>query len=197
MGLDQESGALPGNTLTDAQVKTAYENNTNTNAFTDDEQTKLAGIEDGATADQTGAQIAAAYEAEANVNRFTDDDHSKLDGIEDGATADQTGAQIKGKYEAEADTNAFTDAEQAQVLAHDSGKEVAGAYTVLAADPLYLSWTPSTSPQTLTLLPTGKTQWVFNASDTYEGTLSESMGTIPPLGWAFVFWNGSAYVRPN
>ena len=33
---------------TDAEIKTAYENNANTNAFTDAEQTKLAGIETGA-----------------------------------------------------------------------------------------------------------------------------------------------------
>ena len=33
-----------GGGLTDAQVKTAYENNADTNAFTDAEQAKLAGI---------------------------------------------------------------------------------------------------------------------------------------------------------
>ena len=40
-------------TLTDAQIKTAYENNADTNAFTDAEKTKLSGIE--ASADVTDA----------------------------------------------------------------------------------------------------------------------------------------------
>ena len=41
-----ESGATADQT--DAEIKTAYENNADTNAFTDAEQTKLAGIADGA-----------------------------------------------------------------------------------------------------------------------------------------------------
>jgi len=44
---------------TNAEIKTAYEDNTNTNAFTDAQQTKLNGIESGATADQTKADIDA------------------------------------------------------------------------------------------------------------------------------------------
>lgn len=88
------------------------------------ERTKLAGIETGATADQTGAEIKTAYEGEANTNAFTDAEQTKLAGIEtgaevndvdsvagltgaitasglrtainveDGATADQTGSEI-------------------------------------------------------------------------------------------------------
>ena len=76
----------------DAEIKTAYENNANTNAFTDAEQTKLSGIETSATADQTGAEIKAAYEAEADTNAFTDADHTKLDGIATGATANARSA---------------------------------------------------------------------------------------------------------
>lgn len=72
--------------------------------------TKVDGIEDGATDDQTGAEIKALYELEPSA--FTDAQFTKLTGIETGATADQTGAEIKALYEAEADTNAFTDAEQ-------------------------------------------------------------------------------------
>ena len=83
-----ETGATADQT--DAQIKTAYENNANTNAFEDAEKTKLAGIETGATADQTDAQIRAAVEAATDSNVFTDADHSKLNAIEAGATADQT-----------------------------------------------------------------------------------------------------------
>src|SRR6056300_1072492 len=57
--------------LTAAEVKALYEANPDTNAFTDNEKSKLGGIEPGATADQTGAEIKAAYEGEANTNAFT------------------------------------------------------------------------------------------------------------------------------
>ena len=53
---------------------------------------KLAGIEAGATADQTGAEIKTLYEAETNA--FTDALFTKLSGVETGATADQTAAEI-------------------------------------------------------------------------------------------------------
>ena len=42
---------------TNAEIKTAYEANANTNEFSDAEQTKLAGIETAATADQTASEI--------------------------------------------------------------------------------------------------------------------------------------------
>ena len=53
-------------------------------------QTKVDGIETGATADQTDAEIRAAVEAATDSNVFTDADHTKLDGIE--ASADVTDA---------------------------------------------------------------------------------------------------------
>lgn len=65
-----------------------------TNNFTDAEKTKLAGIETGATADQTAGEIKTAYESNADTNAFTDADHTKLNGIETGATADQTATEI-------------------------------------------------------------------------------------------------------
>lgn len=43
--------------LSDAEIKTKYENNPDTNAFTDAEKTKLAGIEAGATADQIAIEV--------------------------------------------------------------------------------------------------------------------------------------------
>ena len=57
--------------------------------------TKLAGIETGATADQTDAEIRTAVENATDSNVFTDADHTKLNGIETGATADQTVTEIK------------------------------------------------------------------------------------------------------
>ena len=70
---------------TDAQIKTSYEANADTNAFTDALLTKLNGIETSATADQTGAEIKTAYEGEADTNAFTDAEQTKLAGIADGA----------------------------------------------------------------------------------------------------------------
>ena len=102
-----EVGATADQTA--AEIKTAYESNTDTNAFTDDDHTKLDGIEANATADQTALEIKTAYESNADTNAFTDADETKLDGIEASATADQTAAEIKTAYESNADTNAFTD----------------------------------------------------------------------------------------
>ena len=92
--------------LNNAAVKSAYEANLDTNAFTDADQTKLDAIEDNATADQTGAEIKLAYEANLDTNAFTDADQTKLDAIETAATADQTGAEIKALYESQ--PKAFT-----------------------------------------------------------------------------------------
>lgn len=47
--------------LTNAIVKSKYEANANTNAFTDAEKTKLGTVETSATADQTDGEIEAAY----------------------------------------------------------------------------------------------------------------------------------------
>ena len=90
-----------------------------TASYTTAEETKLAGIETGATADQTGAEIKAAYELETNA--FTDAQFSKLAGIESGATADQTAGEIKTAYESNANTNAFTDAEQTKLTGIETG----------------------------------------------------------------------------
>jgi len=76
------------------EIKIAYESNSNTNAFTDAEQTKLSGIEASATADQTAAEIRTLVESATDSNVFTDADHTKLNGIETGATADQTKSDI-------------------------------------------------------------------------------------------------------
>ena len=112
---------------TDAQIKTSYEANADTNAFTDAFQTKLNGIETGATADQTAAEIRTLVGSASDSNVFTDAEQTKLSGIETGATADQTGAEIKTAYEAEADTNAFTDAEQTKLSGIEAGATVNAA----------------------------------------------------------------------
>ena len=64
-----------------AEIKTAYEANSDTNAFTDADHTKLDGIEASATADQTNAEIRTAVEAASDSNVFTDADHTKLNSV--------------------------------------------------------------------------------------------------------------------
>ena len=83
-----ESGATADQT--DAEIKTAYENNANTNAFTDAEQSKLAGIEAGATADQTAGEIKTAYESNADTNALTDARAAKIDQIANAALGKYT-----------------------------------------------------------------------------------------------------------
>jgi hypothetical protein len=63
---------------TAASIKTKYESNADTNAFTDAEKSKLTGIESNAKDDQTGAEIKALYEAEADTNAFTDAEKAKI-----------------------------------------------------------------------------------------------------------------------
>jgi len=107
-----------GGTISSTDTNTTYsvgDGGLTEKNFTSADNTKLDGIETGATADQTGAEIKTAYEANANTNAFTDADHSKLDGIETGATADQSNSEIKTAYEANANTNEFSDAEQTKL----------------------------------------------------------------------------------
>lgn len=98
-----------------SSIKTQYESNSNTNAYTDAEVTKLSGIEAGAEVNHTNAEVKTAYEANSNTNAFTDALQTKLTNIETAATADQTGAEIKSLYEGESNTNAYTDAEKTKL----------------------------------------------------------------------------------
>jgi len=100
---------------TDAEIRTAVGNATDSNVFTDAEKTKLAGITTAATPDQTASEIRTLVESASDSNVFTDADHTKLNAIEASATADQTGAEIKSAYEGESNTNAFTDAEKTKL----------------------------------------------------------------------------------
>lgn len=53
--------------------------------FTATDETKLDGIEPGATTDQTASEIKTEYESNADTNAFTDAEKTKLTGIEAGA----------------------------------------------------------------------------------------------------------------
>lgn len=67
---------------------------TNAKRFLPAEKTKLAGVEEGATADQTGEEIKNLLFLLSDVNNFNNAYKTKLDAIEENATADQTGEEI-------------------------------------------------------------------------------------------------------
>jgi len=89
----QAAGALMDSEVTDlagikALTVSSKQDVLSEGAFADGDKTKLDGIEDGATADQTAAEIKTAYESNSDTNAFDDAAVSKLAGIE--ASADVT-----------------------------------------------------------------------------------------------------------
>ena len=92
-GATSISGTYPNFTITSTDTNTTYsvgDGGLTEINFTSADNTKLDGIEAGATADQTAGEIKTAYESNADTNAFTDADHSKLDGIEAGADVTDT-----------------------------------------------------------------------------------------------------------
>jgi len=113
---------------TNAEIKTAYEANADTNEFSDAEQTLLGNQSNTNTGDEPSSSVTVQGIVEiatiAEVNTGTDATRAvspdslegsalqiKSDSSESNATADQTGAEIKTAYEGESDTNAYTDSE--------------------------------------------------------------------------------------
>ena len=120
---DKLAGIEEGATAdqTDAEIRTAVENASDSNVFTDADHSKLNAIEAGATGDQTASEIRTLVESASDSNVFTDADHSKLNGIESGATADQTNAEIRAAVEAASDSNVFTDADHTKLNGIETG----------------------------------------------------------------------------
>ena len=63
---------------TGSEIKTAYEGQPDTNAFTNAEKTKLGTVESNAKDDQTGLEIKTSYEGESDTNAFTDAEKAAL-----------------------------------------------------------------------------------------------------------------------
>ena len=136
-------------TYTDAEIKTAYENNTNTNEFSDDEQTKLAGLESSHFKGQyidigalNTAHPTATIGDYANVDggigndalRYIWDDDDVIWVKQLGSSAVLSDAQIKTQYENNTNTNAFTDGEKSSLATMTDGAEPNDATTLLDAD---------------------------------------------------------------
>lgn len=120
---------------TSLTVKQKYEANPDTNAYSDAEKAKLAAIEAGATADQTGAEIKALYEAEPDTNAFTDALLSKLNSITEIFTT-----ALKTSYDAAAtwvSTNGQNVLDRLTALESKKEKEfaISDETTAFVADP--------------------------------------------------------------
>lgn len=114
----------------DSEIKTQYENNSNTNAFTDAEKAKLASLESskflGEFPSLAALQLAfpsPAAGSYANVDtgigndveRYIWDSGDSQYILQLGESTSLTDAQIKTQYENNADTNAFTDTEKSKL----------------------------------------------------------------------------------
>jgi len=172
--LDKLGGIEEGATAdqTDAEIRTAVGNASDSNIFTDALKSKLDAIEANATQDQTAGEIRTLVESASDSNVFTDADHTKLNNIEANATADQSNAEIKTAYEANSDTNAFTDAEKTKLAGISAG---AGATSFTG-----LSDTPANFTSAA-----GKTVKVNSSANALEfvDQISDVVGdTTPQLG---------------
>ena len=107
--------------------------------------TKLAGIETGATADQTASEIRTLVENATDSNVYTDAEKTKLSGIETGATADQTNAEIRAAVEAASDSNVFTDADHTKLNSLGTLNALSDVDTTGVADNKILKYQASSS----------------------------------------------------
>ena len=81
-------GGSGGGDITDADVKEKYENNPNTNAFTDAEKVKLASLEnfdDSAIQTELDTKVDKVAGKELSTNDYTTYEKNKLSGIQEGA----------------------------------------------------------------------------------------------------------------
>lgn len=124
-----------GGSLTSSEIKTLYEANPDTNAFTDALKSKLEALDDNKfkgtftslsalqTAHPTATEGSYAY-VDAGIGQDTEVyawDNDDTDWISVGSNiAAETPASIKSKYESNPDTNAFTDQEKLNVASNTS-----------------------------------------------------------------------------
>jgi hypothetical protein len=119
-----------GDKLTNADIKTQYEANSNTNAYTDAEKSKLAGLEDqkflGTYTSLSALQTAHPSPAVGSfahvdagvgnsVETYAWDDSDDEYVLQGSSSTSETASSVKSKYESNADTNAFTDAEKSKL----------------------------------------------------------------------------------
>ena len=82
--ISQGGGGGGGETLTAEQIKALYESNANTNAFTDNEKTKLAGLEnynDSPIISALGNKVDKVSGKSLSTNDYSDSEKTKLAGL--------------------------------------------------------------------------------------------------------------------
>lgn len=117
---------------TGAEIKSLYESESDTNAFTDAEKT-LLGNQSGTN---TGDQDLSTYQLQPSEGAFIDGDKTKLDGIESNATADQDASEIRSLVDSATDSNVFTDADHSKLDGIQANADVTNAQNVADAGAL-------------------------------------------------------------
>ena len=123
------------NDIDPSSIKSIYESNSDTNAFTDAEKSKLAGLESSKFVGEftSLAALQAAFPtapvgsyayvdtgAGQPVEKYIWDNNDSQWELQQGQSTAETPATIKSKYESNPDTNAFTDSEKS-LLGNQSG----------------------------------------------------------------------------
>lgn len=116
---------------TEARVaaNSAVAANTAKRSYPIGDETKLATIETGATADQTAGEIKTAYESNADTNAYTDAEKTKLTGIEAGAQVNTVVPADIADFETTTELNARDTANRAR--ANHTGTQAASTISDL------------------------------------------------------------------
>ena len=91
-----EAGGGGGGSMSGSQIKTAYEGEANTNAFTTAEQEKLA-LQSGTN---TGDQDLSSYQVQPSEGAFVNGDKTKLDAAVQSATISSIVSLTQAAYDA-------------------------------------------------------------------------------------------------
>ena len=119
-------GGGGGESLTPLQIKTKYESNANTNAFTDNEKTKLQGLQnynDSALIASIGNKVDKVNGKQLSDENYTNAEKSKLSGLQnfDPSTLNSAIAQKVDKVEGkQLSTNDYTTAEKNKLAGLES-----------------------------------------------------------------------------
>ena len=183
---------------TGAEIKTAYETELNTNAFTDAEKSKLATLEEkfqGKFVNLTALQASTTPTTEgmygwvdaglgSDVQEYIYDIDDAAWVLVEGAGTTETAASVKIKYESNADTNVFDDAEKAKLATIEADADVNRTATEQIADfdvILGTDWknnAPASTPQEI---------YLKSVSDILDsahlGEITNDAGDITPGLW--------------
>ena len=165
-------------------IKTQYESNSDTNAFTDAFSTKLTGVEASATEDQTGAEIVALLEALAGAGQLN---ATALRLIADaidaelGNTAWRTGGSGGGGF-------TTTDFFSGDIAIGTSNQWVAAGTTPVPSDAVWILFNGGSLSSDADDAPNADWKWI-NAADWRTLTAADAGDAVADsTGMLFVDW---------